>query len=823
MRRVLKGLVRFIFLALPAIVVVGGLGLLWMFRSLPPGSGAASVAGLSGNVTITRDSEGVPHIAGATRADVFAGLGFAHAEDRLWEMEINRLAGQGRLSEVFGQATVATDIWLRTMDLYGAARASLAVMSPEARTALDAYARGVNAWMGREGRLLAARLPPEFVILRHQPEPWTAADTLVTIKMMSVSLSGNVDDEIHRLAFARLGMSGAEIDDLLPPLEGDHPPPLPDLRALLDLPARPVGVTAEAGRQAAQATLPLLDTGSGASNNWVVSGTRTASGKPILANDPHLGLAAPSIWYLAHLRVETEFGAPRNLVGATLPGAPFVLLGRGDTIAWGFTNTGADVQDIFVEKVNPDDPSEYRTPDGWARFGRKTETIRVRGGKDVVFERRWTRHGPVLPASYRHLDLYLSKDEVAALSWVALAGDDTTAMAGFDIWKFRTVGDFQEGMKPFVTPIQSMVVADTAGSIGLVAPGRVPVRDPGNEVMGRAPVPGWDARYDWKGFIPYDALPRRRNPPEGAIATANARIVGPDYPYFLTFDWEEPFRQHRIEELIVDAPGEQTLETSRRAQADVYSTAFAELKPMMVALVGSRSDVDRTVLDGLSAWDAQMIMGSPQPLIFMAWLRRAMIDIYADDLGPAFEPWFRSRATALKRALGGGGAREWCDDRRTPQAIEDCGDILARALAEALKDLSQRYGDDRTNWRWGTAHTARGRHRPFSEVPVLNRIFDVEVPSPGGPYTLNRGVSRVADEDDPFGNTNAASYRGIFDLSDLDRSTFIQTTGQSGNVFSRHYRDFAARWASVEAITIPTDPSRYETGAAGRWILQPAR
>lgn len=820
MRRVLKGLVRLIFLALPAILVVAALGLLWMSRSLPASNGAAAVEGLSVEVAITRDAEGVPHIVGATRADVFAGLGFAHAQDRLWQMELSRLAGQGRLSEVFGEATVGTDIWLRTMDFYGAAKDSLQALSPEARNALAAYARGVNAWLRRDGRFFASRLPPEFVILRHRPEPWTAADALLAIKMMSVSLAGNLHAEIERLAFARLGMSAAEIDDLLPPLESDHPPPLPDLNALLDLPDGPLDA---AGSSAAlDAGRPAWPTGSGASNNWVVSGTRTASGKPILANDPHLGLMAPSVWYLADLRVEKEFGTPRNLTGVTLPGAPFVLLGRGNSFAWGFTNTGADVQDIFVEKVNPDDPAEYQTPDGWQRFGERTETIHVRGGEDVVFTRRWTRHGPVLPAFYGRLGNYLARGQVAALSWVALAHDDTTAMAGFDLWTFDTVADFQAGMRSFVAPIQSIVVADTAGSIGLIAPGRVPVRDPQNEVMGRAPVPGWDARYDWKGFIPFEALPRRLNPPEGAIATANSRIVGPDYPYFLTFDWEEPYRQERIEELIVDAPGKQTVERSRRAQADVYSPAFAALKPKMLALVSSRTDVDRTVLGGLARWDARMTADSPEPLVFMAWLRRAMIDVYADDLGPAFEPWFRIRARAFERVLDGKGARDWCDDRAT-EAREDCGAILAKALTEALDGLARRYGEDRSRWSWGTAHMARGRHRPFSEVPVLARIFDVEVPSPGGPYTLNRGVSQVADEDDPFGNTNAASYRGLFDLSDLDKSTYIQTTGQSGNVFSRHYRDFARRWAAVEAITIPTDPRSYESAKGGVWRLRPAR
>ena len=823
MRRLLKGLVRLIFTVVPLLVLAVGLLMLWLSRSLPDASGTVRIDGLSGPVTITRDAHGVPHVDGATREDVYAGLGFAQAQDRLWQMELNRIAGQGRLSEIFGEKTVPTDVWLRSMDLYGAAKDSLKSLSPGARKALEAYARGVNAFLRQAPPAFSSKLPPEFVILRHDPEPWTPADTLVTIKMMSVQLAQNLDEEIDRLAFARQGLGSDEIDDLLPPLQSDHPPALPDLGKLLGFAAHPATQADRTGKAQRSMLAGLaMPPGSGASNNWVVSGSRTESGKPILANDPHLGLTAPSIWYLADLRVEKEFDRPRNLVGVTLPGTPFVLLGRGSSIAWGFTNTGADVQDVFVEKIDPKDPQKYLTPDGSAKFGEKTETVHVKGGDDVIFTRRWTRHGPVLPATYRGLNKLLPDGTVAALEWTALAHDDTTAETGYDMWTFRTVADFQEGMKSFVSPVQSMVVADTDGNIGLIAPGRIPVRDPKNDVAGRAPVPGWDARYDWKGTIPFADLPRQTNPPKGAIGTANTKMVGPDYPHFLTFDWDEPYRQQRIDQLIVNAAGKQTPETSRKAQGDVYSTAFAEIKPIMLKLVAGRSDVDTGVLSGLRSWDDTMSANSAEPLIFMAWIRRAMMDIYADDLGPAFGPWFRIRVHALERALGGHPARDWCDDRRTTE-VEDCGAILARALSASLADLERRYGTDRSAWKWGPVHMAEGRHRPFSNVPLLKSIFDVDIASPGGPFTLDRGLGDVADEEDPFGNTHAASYRGIFDLSDLDKSTYIQTTGQSGNVFSRHYADLAKPWVAVRSIAIPTDPAAYAAHSAGVWHLQPAR
>ena len=394
MKRVVKVLLIILLVAVPIVAIGAAAGLFWLSRSLPEVNGEAAIKGLAGKVAILRDGNGIPHIHATTADDAFAALGFAHAQDRMWQMEVSRMAGQGRLSEMFGEATVGADIWLRTVGLGEAATASLEALDPQTRKSLEAYARGVNAWLERGTRSFAARLPPEFVVLRHEPEPWRPEHSVVGIKMMSVTLATNVSDEANRLAFARLGFNGSEIGDLLPPFADDTPPPLPDIAALLELPRGPLGAPETS---AAADDFSLIDSvhGTGASNNWVVSGARTESGRPVLANDPHLGLAVPSIWYLAHMRVDGEFPEPRNAIGATLPGTPFVLLGRNDGIAWGFTNTRGDVQDIFVEKVNPDNPGEYLTPDGWKPFGSAAEVIRVKGGEDVTFTRRWTRHGPV--------------------------------------------------------------------------------------------------------------------------------------------------------------------------------------------------------------------------------------------------------------------------------------------------------------------------------------------------------------------------------------------------------------------------------------------
>jgi len=812
MRRLLRWVGALAALAI-LLVTIAAIGAYLVLRNTVPSfSGALAIAGLSAPVEITRDREAVPHIFARTVDDAFAALGFVHAQDRLWQMELARRAGQGRLSEMFGEQTYTTDVFLRTLDLYGHAERSLAVLSPETRRMLEAYARGVNAFMSRNTGFAEPRLPPEFLLLRHEPEPWRPADSMVVVKMMALDLSTNLNHETLRLALAAEGLSSAEIDDLLPRDDQGTPPPLPELAGLYPLQRTPVSkrhATAE----------PVDDLiGGGASNNWVVSGARTRSGKPLLANDPHLRLSAPSIWYLAHLAVETAGASPVNIVGATLAGVPLVVLGRIDTLAWGFTNTGPDVQDLFIEKINPDDPKQYLTPDGWRPFVVEPMRIMVRGAGVRSVERRRTRHGPVLPGFYRNLEGLLGPGHVAALQWTALSDDDTTIEAGAFDSRLRRVEDYIERMRKYVVPMQSMVVADQEGTIGLIAPGRVPVRDPANAVAGRAPVPGWDAIYDWKGYLRFEDLPRIVNPASGGIGTANARIVGPDYPFHLTYDWDTAYRQQRIKQLILDRDGH-TVASMRDAQADVLSPAFVRLKPLMVA-AARRAGGDAAALDQLERWDATMRGDIPEPLIFMAWEREVVRSIYQDDLGTAFDRFFDPRALAMTKLLEGRAtSRDWCDNRSTP-AHEGCDLLIGRALNSALADLDRRFGSNRTRWRWADAHFAKGEHRPFGMFAGIRRFFNVEVPSPGGMYTLNRGMVEFRQEP-LFVNGMASSYRAIYDLADLERSLFIHTTGQSGNPFSPHYRSFADRWAKVDYIGIPTRRAEIGKLSTGTWTLSP--
>jgi penicillin G amidase len=818
----MKRFLKWIGIALAGLAglaaIAAGVGYIVLRQTVPAPSGLLALPGLSEPVEVVRDREGVPHIFAKTSDDLYLALGFVHAQDRLWQMEMQRRTGQGRLSEIFGERTFGADVFLRTLDLYGHAERSLSTLPAEAAVAFEAYARGVNAFLTRPVGLLEPRLPPEFLLLRHQPQPWRPADSAVIAKLMALSLSMNINQEILRLTLAAQGLTSAEIADVMPLDPADAPPRLPEIADLYPL-KRPAAATRRADASDQLDGLIGRAIGTGASNNWVVSGARTQSGKPLLANDPHLRLEAPAVWYLAHLALEQAGGSTANAVGASLPGMPLIVLGRGDNIAWGFTNTGPDVEDIFIEKVNPDNPGEYLTPEGWLPFSVEEMRIAVRDAGVRKMERRRTRHGPVLPGFYRNLEGLLDANHVAALKWTALSDDDTTVAAGLFDPSMQSVAEYMARMRLFVVPMQSMVVADTSGQIGMIAPGRVPVRDPGNTVAGRAPVPGWDATYDWKGYLKFDSLPREDNRNVGAIGTANARMVDPDYPHLLTYDWEPSFRQQRIKQLVFDAD-KHDMASMRAAQTDLLSPAVVKLQPLMIAAAQAGGAVEHGVLDQLTVWDATMRADRPEPLIFTAWMREAVRAIYRDDLGEAFDRYFGYRAQALINLLEGRAtARDWCDDRTTPER-ESCGAVLSGALNQALRGLEARYGGDRSKWRWGQAHVAVSEHRPFGLVGSLAPYFNVEVPSGGGNYTLNRGQADFGTEQ-PFANRHAASFRAIYDLADLDRSLYIHTTGQSGNPLSPFYRSFARRWSKGEYIEIRTKREAVEAVKLGRWMLMP--
>ena len=763
------GLVFRIVAAVVALAVLGAAGTwLHLRRSLPKLEGEIAVAGLGAPVEILRDAYGIPHIFARSIEDAQFALGFAHAQDRLWQMEMNRRIGSGRLAELLGAAALETDRFLRTLGVRRVAEANLQRYDQETLRQLDAYAAGVNAFLDTD-----PVLPPEFFLLRTKPERWSAVDSVVWTKMMAWDLGGNWRNELLRMRMAKLPR--ARIEEFFPPYPGDAPMKLPELLSSL-------GFTG------------------GASNSWVVSGARSASGKPLLANDPHLGLTAPSVWYFAQLH------APGlDVIGASLPGVPGILLGRNDRIAWAFTNTGPDVQDLYLEKDN-------------ARFSEIEEVIKVKDAQDVTLTVRASRHGPVISDALKAAAEATPKGHALALAWTALAEDDLTMQAGLKLARARNWTQFLAALRDFHAPQQNITYADVDGNIGFIAAGRVPVRKSGNALAGLAPAPGWDPRYEWTGFIPFDELPRLYNPASGTIVTANHKIVPPGYPHHITSEWQPPYRARRIEELLSALP-QHSAPSFARLQHDTVSLAARELLPHLLK-TRPANRAGEEALQLLSGWDGNMAAARPEPLILVAWWRELARSIFADELGTAFPSAWSTRATFLANVLSDHeGQARWCDDLGT-QTREGCLEALQASLERALADLRTRYGADMRAWKWGEAHQARSRHRPFTRQAWLQGIFDIAVPSGGDAYTVNVGRSDFQDAE-PFQNRHAASLRAIYDLADPQASLFIHTGGQSGNPFSEHYRSFSGAWASGEYAPMVSERARLEAAGVQRLTLTP--
>ena len=805
LRRSLLALLTLVLLAAAA---------LWFYarQTLPQTDGSivlGSAAGLAAEVRIERDANGIPTIRAASVNDAMFGLGFAHAQDRLWQLETHRRIGAGRLAEAFGDAALDTDRFLRALGVRRAAAAQWARASGEVRAGLTAYAAGINAYL-KDG--IKAR-PPEFVMLGLQPEPWDPIDSLAWAVMMAWDLGGNWSTELLRMRLAQ-ALPVERINELLPPYPGDEPLPTADYAALY----RELKVGGAVQTAAwPPALLPESGVEGVGSNNWVVHGSRTDSGKPLLANDPHLKLSAPALWYFA--RIE----APGlKVAGATLPGLPSVILGQNEHVAWGFTNTGPDVQDLYLERIKPGDSSQYQTPDGWAAFGAVTETIKVKGKPDVTIAVRSTRHGPVIsdaPGPTDGLTGPPSEPTYAiAMRWTALDADPSTldAAAGFN--RAGSVAEFIAASARYLAPMQNMVVADREGHIGVVSAGRVPVRRADNDLKGLVPAPGWDARYDWAGFIEPAQTPRELDPPRGTIATANQRIHGADYAHYLTSEWAVPYRQQRIEQLLQARP-KHSLESLREIQADVVSLGTRRLLPF-IKKAQSAHPLAAAAQQQLASFDGTMAADKAAPLIFYAWARHLTEAVFADEIGAALFARTignRSYRDALEGVLERNDAW-WCDDKSTP-AIETCAQLIDVAFTRALDELQARHGADVAAWQWGRAHLARSEHRPFSKVGALARLFELRTPVGGDTYTIN--VSRVGLKADAatgelYLDEHGPSLRALYDLGDPAQSRVMHSTGQSGNVFSPQYRSFVERWAKVEYVPLWGDGK-----VAGTLVLAP--
>ncbi len=781
-------MIRWLFAGFVAVVLLLAGGFyLYLRSSLPQTAGRLVLAGPQAEIRIERDAAGVPAILAASDADAAFGLGFVHAQDRLFQMELMRRYGAGRLAEIFGPQALAVDKEMRVLGLYRAAAAEIAFLSPAVNRAFAAYAAGVNAF-------LAARrgaLPPEFLLLRFAPEPWREADSLVWGKLMDLQLEGNFRGELLRARLART-ISAADLAFLYPGYPKDAPTTLAALR--------PFARRLAFGRlyDALPAAVgPIYE-----SNNWVVDGRHSRSGKPLLANDPHLPLAAPGVWYLA--RLETPAG---EIAGATAPGVPLVVIGHNDRIAWGFTTTTSDVEDLFIEKVDPADPSRYLTPQGSAPFVLRQETIRVRGAAPFNIAVRETRHGPVLsdvlpPAA-------TDPGTVLALAATFLVPRDRSAQALWQIDRAVDWPSFKAALADFVGPPQNIVYADTSGTIGFIAPGLVPIRKAGEGWM---PAPGWSGDFDWTGFIPFAALPSATNPPSGRFISANNKIVPDSYPYFLSRDWDLPNRAERIADLLAATPL-QTPASSAAIEADTYSLMAAQLVPPMTRIKPA-DDASRNAVALLRRWNFHMDRDQVAPLLFTAWLRQFSHAVLFGRFGDAIADYWDLRPQVMRAVLT--ERPDWCADPKHP-GTETCDTRLAESLDAALAELRQAFGDDIKEWRWGRAHQAIFANPVFGRIPILREWVDRSIATSGGYDTIDRGPSDIRDRTRPFDERFGAALRIITDLAAPRDSRMIIVPGESGNPLSRHFADLLRRWRDFGWF-FPD-----EAAPATRLVLAPAR
>ena len=641
--------------------------------------------------------------------------------------------------------------------------------------------------------------------------------------MMALDLGGNWGTEFARLSMLQV-IDTEALWQALPPYPGEPPAASADLASLYrELGVyKPVQKTALAPPASADTgpaerlrrqlaaevvawTQEVGNVDGKGSNNWVVAGSRSATGKPWLANDPHLGLSAPAIWYFARLQAPAADGQPAlDVIGATLPGLPSVVLGRTATVAWGFTNTGPDVQDLYLEQINPANPAQYRVPapsgqTAWADFATRSETIRVKGQPDVTHVVRSTRHGPVLSDAQKlHGEVVDTAKFVLSLRWTALDADNSNVLAGVLSNQARSVGDLIEAYRHFHSPMQNVVMADVSGRIAYKAAGKVPVRAPANTIRGVAPSPGWDVRYDWIGWLPYADTPQDDGA-SGWIATANQRIHDVRYPHHITQDWAPPWRQKRIEQMLEQTP-RHDLASMQAMHADQQSDATLLLLPHLQQ-AQSGHPLAAAALAQLHGFDGNMRVDSAAPLIFSAWVDQFTRGVIGGRVGQErFEKLYGKRL--FRAGVEGILARDdvaWC-------GRDGCAKASGEAFTRALEKLQASHGGDVSRWRWGDAHPAISVHRPFSNVAPLAKLFEVRVPTGGDPFTVNVGQYHLDKADAPYANRHAASLRALYDLSDLENSRFIYQTGQSGHVFSGRYRDMSEEWVAVRYRALKMKP-----------------
>jgi penicillin amidase len=746
---------------------------------------------------------------------------------------------------MFGKGQVETDTFLKTLGWRSTAEKEYKQFDAESKAVLTAYAEGVNAYLkDHDGEALSLEyailglLSPDYKI-----EPWEPVNTLAWAKALAWELRSNINTEIERAVLLRT-LTPEQVAELFPAYPDDHPVIVNKigdgtsanaaiLSTAVDIPDETLSVL--------QHNASLLDgvlgpPGDGVgSNSWAVSGELTGTGMPLLANDPHLGIAMPSIWYQVDLHCKPRNDqCPYEVAGFSLAGAPGVIIGHNGHIAWGFTFAEEDVMDLFIEKVNPDNPNQYEVNGEWVDFETRKETINVVGGDPVELTVHITRHGPVISEAYGPLKnegdpkdkefipfkdragIELPQNYVIALSWTALSPSDP-----FDaIWGFNKAENweqFREAAKDFHTPGQNVLYADTDGNIGYQTTGDIPIRKQGD---GALPVPGWTGEYDWTGFIPFEEMPYTFNPVEGYIAPANNKIVGDDYDHFITRDWDYGFRANRVVEMIDNGLGKLDITYFQTMQGDDYDFSAEIYVPLLLQLDARFSKQNEAIaFDLLKDWGYQAKADSSAAAAYEAFWSHLLKNTFNDELPERYWPSGGDRWFEVMRNIGADSA--WWDDKSTTDAVETRDDILKKSFIDGVAELEDTLGKDPAKWKWGDLHTANFQNGTLGQsgLPPLEALFNRgPFPTSGGKSIVNATSWNSAEG---YEVTNLPSMRMIVDLGNLNNSVTVHTTGQSGHAYHPHYIDMAEMWANIQYYSMLWDQSEVLSQAEGHLVLTP--
>ncbi|MCL4507422.1 MAG: penicillin acylase family protein, partial [Chloroflexi bacterium] len=802
MRVLVRRILTVLVAVMPVIVLIGGGAFLYFTRqSFPQTDGVLHLAGLSGEVTVIRDRFGVPQIYADTPQDLFRAEGFVHAQDRYFQMEFWRRVGQGRLAELFGASALPQDKFIRTLGWQRTAAVEAAQLSPEARDALQAYADGVNAYalanpdkLGLEFRVLG------LIGRNWQPEPWKPENTLTWAKVMGWQLGENMSSQLLRGALMDKG-GPSLVDALMPPYPADAPVTVPTKREIGD---RQIEIRDQrleiSSTQSPISNLRspvsnlqslislyqvnhdferasgLIHTGDIGSNDWVIGGSHTTTGKPILANDPHLGVQMPSIWYQVGLHCRTvSASCPYDVVGVSFAGAPGVIIGHNNRIAWGVTNGNPAVEDLYVERPNPANPDEFEFKGKYEPARIIEEKINVAGQAAPVSLRvRITRHGPIMS----DVDSAMTVTNPISVRWTGLE-PGTLFDSVLQLDRAQNWQQFRDALRLWDAPSQNFVYADVDGNIGYQMPGKIPIRANGT---GDMPMPGWTGEYEWTGYVPFDKLPNLYNPPEGFIATANNAPVDDQYPYFLGENWDQGYRIRRIRELI-QAKDKLSVDDIKLIQGDTYSEFAPEVLPYLSTLNIPDDLLASNALAELNKWDNRMTRDSVGALIFEVFWPKLAHNIFDGALGGDLaeraigETGGTSIRTALRTLLADPDSHWWSDAANGATKPRDT--ILIQTIRDTVAILKAKLGPDIKNWQYGKLHTITFENQTLgkSGIPVIESIFN------RGPFPVDGAGASVdaTAADASMAVVSAPSWRMIVDMGDFSKSQAIHTTGQSGH------------------------------------------